>query len=98
MDTKIILPTKKEEVKAEIVIPVVDKATFVYRKDTKMFAVLVPADKVDAFTAACLFDSVKMTYLQIVQSLMQAEVEEQSKIYKPGLANSTKNFINKFRK
>ena len=88
--TEIITP-KKEEVKTpEIVIPVVTDATYGYKKDSKMFYVIIPVEKMDAFTAACLFDSLKLSYLQIAKSLM---AEIQSKIYKPGMMTGMKNFI-----
>lgn len=93
----IILPkgaeVKEDNKPEELVIPIVKDPTFVYKKDSRMFAVIIPANKIDAFTACCVLDSMKMIYLDVVKSIMAEEMEKKSKIVKPGMAQSMKEFI-----
>lgn len=90
--------SQKEEIK-ELELPVLDAPTFVYKKDTKMFWLGIPADKVDAFTACCIIDSMKLQYLDVSKMIIREMQEKKNNIITPGkLDQLRKNFVSRFKK
>lgn len=85
---KIEVP-KTEETK-NLSLPKIDEPAIDFNKDTKMFWVGIPIDKVRPFEATVLLDRVKFDYMQAFQILA---TEAQSKIQKadPGVLNQLRH-------
>lgn len=91
---------KEQETYEELKLPRVEAPLYNFNKDTKMFWIGLPLDKMDTVSTMLMLDSMKFEAAKIIQALLLMKASAENKIIKPGSSafQKMKNFLVKTKK